>query len=102
MISFFASVIVPAMRKITVRAPSASQATRKLPGPSSFRFVTKRTLPPRPPGVVAPNPSAPGNAGISFRSDEADMSSPRHDGDNVNAIATKLILIFVIIESLIT
>src|SRR5262249_12568547 len=59
------SVINPETRKITILGPSASQAARKLPAPESFRLVTKMTLPPRPPGVVAPNPSAPGNAGIS-------------------------------------
>src|SRR5678816_1784890 len=58
-----ARLIKPDTRKITVRGPSASQAARKLPSPASFRFVTKMTRPPRPPGVLAPKPSAPGNAG---------------------------------------
>src|SRR6266540_1018733 len=60
-----ASVISPDTRKMTTRGPSASQAARKLPGPESSRFVTKITLPPLPPGVVEPNPSAPGNDGIA-------------------------------------
>src|SRR5258708_5130624 len=50
---------------MTIRGPSASQAARRLPAPESFRFVTKMTLLPRPPGVVEPNPSAPGKAGIA-------------------------------------
>lgn len=53
---------------MTMRAPSASQAARKLPGPASSRFVTKITLPPLPPGVVEPNPSAPGNDGTTRES----------------------------------
>jgi hypothetical protein len=56
--------IVPDTRKITVLGPSDSIAARKLPGPLSLRFVTKITLPPRPPIEAAPNPSAPGKAGI--------------------------------------
>src|SRR5436190_24329732 len=58
-------LIRPDTRKITVRGPSASQAARKLPGPESFRFVTKMTRPPRPPAVLAPNPLAPGKAGMA-------------------------------------
>ena len=58
------SLIVPETRKTTVRAPFASIAARRLPSPSSLRFVTSITLPPRPPVVYFPNPSAPGNAGI--------------------------------------
>ena len=54
---------VPDTRKITVLCPSVSAASRKLPGPQSSRFVTKRTLPLRPPIDWAPNPSAPGKAG---------------------------------------
>ena len=60
-----ASVISPPTRKITMRGPLAMQASRKLPGPASFRLVTKMTLPPRPPTAMAPKPSASGNAGIS-------------------------------------
>lgn len=57
---------------MTMRAPSASQAARKLPGPPSSRFVTKITLPPLPPGVVEPNPSAPGNDATTSESLAAD------------------------------
>src|SRR5581483_5173582 len=47
-----------------MRGPCAWTAARRLPGPESLRLVTTSTLPPRPPGVPAPAPSAPGNAGI--------------------------------------
>src|SRR6185436_11895922 len=63
--SFRAACDAEGPRKITMRGPSASQAARKLPGPASSRFVTKITLPPLPPGVVEPNPSAPGNDGTT-------------------------------------
>jgi hypothetical protein len=46
-----------------IRGPFIPIAWRKLPGPSSLRFVTKNTLPPLPPPVLAPKPSAPGKAG---------------------------------------
>src|SRR5512145_3110396 len=39
-------------------------AARREPGPESARLVTAMTAPPRPPGVIEPNPSAPGKAGI--------------------------------------
>ena len=60
----FSNLMVPETRKTTVLEPSASTAARKLPGPASFRLVTSSTLPPRPPVVYIPKPSAPGNAGI--------------------------------------
>ena len=44
--------------------PPASHASRKLPGPLSFRLVTTKTFPPRPPKEYIPPPCAPGNAGI--------------------------------------
>ena len=59
------SPIVPATRKTMIRAPLAFTASRREPGPESFRFVTSITLPPLPPVVCAPNPAAPGKAGIS-------------------------------------
>lgn len=68
MMMAFLSEIVPATRKMMVRGPSVSQASRKLPGPESLRLVTKRTFPPRPPIVVEPVPSAPGKAGRVSRS----------------------------------
>jgi hypothetical protein len=37
-----------------VRASFADSASRRLPGPWSFRLVTVITRPPRPPGVAAP------------------------------------------------
>jgi hypothetical protein len=36
---------------------------RRDPLPESFRLVTSKTTPPRPPTDAAPPPSAPGNAG---------------------------------------
>ena len=56
-------VTSPPTRKTTVRGPVAATASRKLPGPRSSRVVTKTTRPPRPAGVEAPKPSAPGKAG---------------------------------------
>src|SRR5215208_2666612 len=44
-----------------MRGPGAVRAARREPGPASLRFVTRMTWPPRPAGVVVPNPSAPGN-----------------------------------------
>src|SRR5262245_29257766 len=64
-VMFDFNAIVPLTRKTTMRGPSVSHASRRLPGPESLRFVTKRTRPPRPPGVLVPKPSAPGNAGKS-------------------------------------
>ena len=55
-------MISPPTRNTTVRGPGASTASRKLPGPESSRLRTKTTRPPRPPGVAAPKPSAPGEA----------------------------------------
>ena len=55
--------LVPETRKTTVRGPVRTcSASRRLPGPASFRFVTSTTAPPRPPGVSEPKPSAPGKA----------------------------------------
>ena len=55
--------MVPETRNTTMRGPLLAQAWRRLPGPESFRFVTVITLPPLPPRVSAPCPSAPGKAG---------------------------------------
>src|SRR5678810_155739 len=57
--------IIPATLNTIILAPPCSQAQRKLPGPLSFRLVTTITLPPRPPKLYLPPPSAPGNAGMS-------------------------------------
>src|SRR5690349_6478163 len=62
----FLRSMMPETRKIMVRGPLVSQAARKLPRPASLRFDTNKTLPPRPPGVFAPKPSAPGRAGRSL------------------------------------
>src|SRR5687767_15438336 len=42
--------------------PGTDNAARNDPGPVSFRLVTRTTAPPRPPGVMAPKPCAPGKA----------------------------------------
>ena len=57
--------MIPATLNTIIRAPPVSHASRKEPGPRSFRFVTVITLPPRPPKLYIPPPSAPGNEGIS-------------------------------------
>ena len=57
-----------------VRGPLASMAWRSEPGSESFRFVTSNTLPPRPPMVYFPKPSAPGKAGIFDFGDECAVS----------------------------
>src|SRR5262245_58789026 len=54
--------ITPLTSNTTIRGPSAAQASARLPGPKPFRFVTLMTLPPLPPRLTAPQPSAPGNA----------------------------------------
>src|SRR5262245_6144293 len=80
--------MTPATRKTTVRGPSASQAARKLPGPESSRLVTAMTRPPRPPGVNAPPPSAPGNAGSPGRragAGSAHASAASTSGEQISA-----------------
>lgn len=54
--------IVPETLNTTVLGPFALTASAKLPGPEALRFVTSMTLPPRPPTVYFPYPSAVGNA----------------------------------------
>jgi hypothetical protein len=44
------------------RGPFASTAAANEPGPLAFRLVTRRMRPPRPPGVCAAQPTAPGKA----------------------------------------
>lgn len=56
------TVMVPAVRKTTMRGPEASAQALRLPLPELFRFVTSQMRPPRPPRVEAPKPSAVGNA----------------------------------------
>ena len=63
MVSLLCRSMVPETLKTTMRGPSASTAARRLPGPESSRFVTAITLPPRPPFVREPWPSAPGKEG---------------------------------------
>ena len=59
-----AKLILPLTSNTMVLAPDALQASRKLPGPLSFKLVTLYTSPPLPPDVYLPKPSAPGNAGV--------------------------------------
>src|SRR5919106_5908476 len=56
------TVMVPAVRKTTMRGPDASAQALRLPLPELLRFVTSHRRPPRPPRVEAPKPSAVGNA----------------------------------------
>jgi hypothetical protein len=56
------TVIVPPVRKTTMRRPDASAQALKLPLPELLRLVTSQTYPPRPPSDDAPKPSAVGNA----------------------------------------
>jgi hypothetical protein len=56
-------LMIPEVSKTTILGPVASTAARKLPGPWSFIFVTLMTVPPLPPTLYAPKPSAPGKAG---------------------------------------
>src|SRR5688572_25848977 len=42
--------------------PGTDSAALSDPGPVSFRLVTRTIVPPRPPGVMAPKPCAPGKA----------------------------------------
>src|SRR4051812_46324981 len=68
MVTAEARVIKPATRKTIVRGPAAATAARRLPGPASSSVVTAISGPPRPPGVVAPNPSrASAGAGDTVR-----------------------------------
>src|SRR5690606_25480290 len=48
--------------KTTMRGPFASRAALNEPGPSGASVVTRMILPPRPPGVAAAGPTAPGKA----------------------------------------
>src|SRR5690606_6365258 len=59
------SRIIPATLNTMMRGPPCSQASRNVPGPLSSKLVTTITLPPLPPKLYLPPPSAPGNAGIS-------------------------------------
>src|SRR3990167_3508735 len=54
--------MIPPTSKTTIRGPFVSTASRNEPGPSAARVVTRMILPPRPPGVVAAQPWAPGKA----------------------------------------
>src|SRR5688500_19757700 len=57
--------MIPDTLNTIILAPPCSHAHLKLPSPSSFRLVTTITLPPLPPKLNLPPPSAPGNAGTS-------------------------------------
>src|SRR6478735_7654457 len=54
--------ITPPTSNTTVRGPFASTAVLNEPGPAALRLVTRMIAPPRPPGVSAAQPTAPGNA----------------------------------------
>src|SRR5688500_7961784 len=68
--------MTPLTSKTTIRGPSAAQASARLPGPDAFRLVTLMTLPPRPPLLIAPQPSAPGKALSEPASGAASAESP--------------------------
>src|SRR5437868_2011862 len=48
-----------------MRGPVAEMASMREPGPVLARVFTIYTLPPRPPGVSVPQPSAPGKLGTA-------------------------------------
>src|SRR3546814_13862027 len=54
--------ITPPTSNTMMRAPGVSIAAFSDPGPSGASVVTRRILPPRPPGVCAAGPTAPGQA----------------------------------------
>ncbi|MNE71514.1 hypothetical protein D3C80_1673940 [compost metagenome] len=60
--SLLFKAIVPEISNTTILGPVASIAALKLPVPASLRLVTLITLPPLPPVVFLPKPSAPGKA----------------------------------------
>ena len=61
--------MIPSTAKTIVRVPFWLIAQRKVPSePSSASEVTIYTVPPAPPVVYFPAPSAPGKAIILFRS----------------------------------
>ena len=72
--------MMPPTRKTIVRDPVASTAARRLPGPESSRLMTWITTPARPPRVWAPNPSAPGKAGIVAVGSDAGVGCDSVDG----------------------
>ena len=55
--------MTPPTSKTTMRGPGVPSASRSDPGPVGASVVTRRISPPRPPGVLAAQPSAPGKAG---------------------------------------
>src|SRR5688500_17179257 len=54
--------MVPETSKTITTGPGTDSAALNDPGPVSFRLVTRTIVPPRPPGVIAPKPCAPGKA----------------------------------------
>ncbi len=62
-----------------MRGPGVFTASVNEPGPSAARLVTRRILPPRPPGVCAAQPWAPGKAvsGLSLAWDSASGTPAR-------------------------
>ncbi len=61
--------MTPPTSNTTIRGPDVSSASRREPGPEDSRFVTGTMRPPRPPGVAAAQPTAPGNAPGTFSFD---------------------------------
>ena len=57
--------ISPPTLNTQVLGPLACTQARRLPVPESLVLVTSYTVPPRPPTVFAPKPSAPGKAGTA-------------------------------------
>ncbi|MEY4010681.1 MAG: hypothetical protein RLZZ93_1374 [Actinomycetota bacterium] len=60
--------------RATMRGPRVARASESDPGPSAARVVTRRIRPPRPPGVLAAQPSAPGKAGRGAAADAEESS----------------------------
>ena len=80
--------MIPETSKMTTRGPLAVSAPRSDPGPSSSKFVTRSTRPPRPAIVVVPNPAAPGKTGSPMRA--ANASSPSSGVVHAKATAAKV------------
>src|SRR5690349_10176126 len=61
-ISFLLRSMMPPTSNTTMRGPLALTASAKEPGPDPASVVTRMIFPPRPPGVCAAQPTAPGKA----------------------------------------
>ena len=56
--------ITPPTSNTTMRGPVSANAADNEPAPFNASVVTRKIFPPRPPGVCAAQPSAPGNAKV--------------------------------------